>query len=563
MKKLLVPLIVLLIVAFIITGCGTSSPTPTPAATTTAAASTPAATAPATAVPSSTTPAATKPAATTPAATSPTASTPATGKYGGFVRSIDPSSPATPIGVPWETSGVSGTFMQISLQTPLKEQIDGAITPGLASSFDVVTDPANPSVTLHFQKGVKFQDGTDFNAQAVKWNYDKIIASNMYPNVTSFWKSLEVIDDYTLKINMTTWLNKSLGSFGNSVSFMVSPTALEKNGIDWMRWHMVGTGAYVQTDFQRDVSLTTAKNPNYWEQGKPYLDKLQYLFVADEMTRIALFKSGGAEILNTAGNGRVALDFQNAGYKIITQPSGTAILVPDSLNADSPWSNQKVREAADYAIDRESIAKTFGYGFWTPNYQLSEPTSAAFDKTIPGRKYDVAKSKQLLTEAGYPNGFKTKIIALNTFDSNVVAAVQSYLGKVGIQGEIELVQQAKYNTYAFTSATWNNALIVGTQTAWANPTTGLNGGFGIPSTSWQSTAKPAGWKEALNAAMVTAKLEPAMVQKVERMAYDYAMVIPLYSSMAMWAVNPNVMDSGLGTRGASQWWEPQNMWLSK
>ena len=453
--------------------------------------------------------------------------------------------------------------MQLSLQTPLKEQLDGSISPCLASSFDVVTDPTNPSVTLHLQKGVKFQDGSDWNAKALKWNYDKIIASKMYPNVTNYWKSLEILDDYTIRINMTTWLNKSLGSFGNSVSYMVSPTAFDKNGIDWMRWNMVGTGAYIQSDFQRDVSLTTTRNANYWEQGKPYLDKMQYLFVADEMTRVALFKSGGGEILNTNANGRIALDFQSAGYKILSQPSGTTILVPDSLNTDSPWSNLKVRQAADYAIDREAIAKTFGYGFWTANYQLSEPTSAAFDKTIPGRKFDVAKAKQLLSEAGYPNGFKTTLIAQDTFNRDIVATIQSYLKQVGIQCEIQTVQQAKYTTYSFTSATWNNAIIIGTQTAWANPTTGLNGSFGIPSTSWVSTAKPDGWKEALTAAMVSPKLEPALVQKVEHMAYDFAMVIPVYSSMAMWVVDPKVQDSGLGTRGASQWWEPQNTWLSK
>jgi len=81
--------------------------------------------------------------------------------------------------------------------------------------------------------------------------------------------------------------------------------------------------------------------------------------------------------------------------------------------------------------------------------------------------------------------------------------------------------------------------------------------------SWLSVAKPDGWVEALNAAMVTPRLEPEMVQKLERMVYENSMVIPLYSNMAMWAVDPELRDSGIGTRGASQWWEPQNTWLSK
>jgi ABC-type transport system substrate-binding protein len=162
--------------------------------------------------------------------------------------------------------------MQLVLQFPLKEQLGGKIGPNIAASYDVVSDPANASITLHLQKGVKFHDGTDFNAQAVKWNFDKQKAGNMYASVTNYWKSLEVLDDYTLRINLTTWLNRAVRSYADSVTYVVSPAAFDKNGIDWLRWHMVGTGPFVQTDFQQQVSLTTARNPNYWEQGKPYLD---------------------------------------------------------------------------------------------------------------------------------------------------------------------------------------------------------------------------------------------------------------------------------------------------
>ena len=561
MKKLVALLAALLSSILIVTACSTSTPAPAAATTTQPSAAKPAAPSSAATSPSTTNPVATTVAATKPAVTTPATTTPAN-KYGGILRTIEPVSATTPIGIPWETSGNSVLFMQLALQAPVKEQIDGAITPNLAASFDVVTDPANPSITFHFQKGVKFSDGTDFNAQAVKWNYDQIIASNMYPNVTSYWKSLEVLDDYTLKINMTTWLNKALASFGNSL-FVISPTAFQKSGLETLRWQMVGTGPFMQAGFQRDVSLTTVKNPNYWEQGKPYVDKIQILSVADEMTRLALFKSGGADVLNTNGSGRIAQDFQNAGYKIITQPAGTTILIPDSLNADSPWSNQKVRYAADYALDRESIAKAFGYGYWNPVYQLSNPTSLAYDKNLPGRKYDVAMAKQLLTEAGYPNGFKTTLIAQNNADTNMVAAIQSYLGKVGIQCEIQMAAAGLFTTYSNMGALWKNAIILNTQTAWANPTTGINGSFGIPSTGWQSTAKPPGWKDTLTAAMTSTKLEPALLQKVEDMAYDYAMVIPLYAGSSMWVANPNVQDSGIGTRASQNWWEPQNVWLSK
>jgi len=86
--------------------------------------------------------------------------------------------------------------------------------------------------------------------------------------------------------------------------------------------------------------------------------------------------------------------------------------VPDSANADSPWSNIKVRQAAEYAIDKIAIARALGYGFKTEAYQLPSPSNPAYNPNLTGKRlYDLAKAKALLAEAGYPNGFKTKIIA--------------------------------------------------------------------------------------------------------------------------------------------------------
>ena len=563
MKKYMVVPIVLLLVVMILSGCSSASTTTPPASTSpTATTSAPTGT---TSVPTATTskpPTATTPGATatTPATTSPTAT--GVSKAGGTVRDIDPNTPATPIGVPWETSGTSVLYMQLALECALKEYVDGSIGPNLASSFDVVSDPANPSVTLHLQKGVKFSDGTDFNAQALKWNYDTMKTSNFYPSVTTYWKSVDVIDDYTLKITMTQWLNKSLGSFAKSVTYVVSPTAFNKNGIEWLRWNMVGTGPFVQTAFSRDVSLTTAKNTNYWQKDKPYLNGFQYVFVADEMTRVALLKSGGGEILNLLNNGRLALDLQAAGYKIVQQQNNVDVLVPDSANADSPWSNLKVRQAAEYAIDKESLAKTFGFGFWTANYQMNTSNSIAYDKNLQGRVYDVAKAKQLLTDAGYPNGFKTSIIASTALNRDIVATVQAYLLKVGINADIQMVAPALYNGYSFTGTPWKNALILNSYSQNPNPTQGFNGSFGLGK-AFSSTGRPTGWMDTLTAAMVTPTLQPALIQKVEDLAVDYVLTIPLYSTSSLWAVVPSLQDTGLGTRGDPNFAEVQDMWFSK
>ena len=324
---------------------------------------------------------------------------------------------------------------------------------------------------------------------------------------------------------------------------------------------MVGTGPFIQKEYKRDASITVTRNPNYWDQGKPYLDQIQFLYVVDELTRVALFRSGGADVLNIGANPRLAGEMQSAGFDIITQPGGATVLVPDSGNADSPWSNLKVRMAAELALDKEAMAKTFGYGYWIPAYQLNSPASLAHISTLPGRKYDLAKAKALLTEAGYPNGFKTRIIVASGGNMDIPQTVQSYLSKAGIQATLDVMEAAKYNE--ITSGTWTNALVLNPLIEWANPNTGFNFFWGTPSSWFKSTGRPEGWADAVIASNTSQTADAILTQKLETMAYDSALVIPLYFGTSLWATTKNLRDSGIGTRGAGTWWEIQDAWLSK
>jgi peptide/nickel transport system substrate-binding protein len=370
------------------------------------------------------------------------------------------------------------------------------------------------------------------------------------------------VDDYTIKANLTIWQNRMIRSFAGATTYMVSPTAYQKNGVDWMRWHMVGTGAYVQDDFQRDVSTTGSRNPSYWEPGKPYLDKFQMLYIADELTRLMQFKNGGGEILDCGDNARIASELQTAGNKIITKSQGVIILVPDSANADSPWSNLKVRQAAEYAIDKEAMAKTFGYGFTQAAYQVPYPGSPAFKSDLSGmRKYDAAKAKQLLTEAGYPSGFKTAIIAPSNINKDLAVALQANLADIGIQCELQSQDAAAYAKTV--NGTWKNALVYHSLIETTNLNHTLNMYFGTPSAWFQSMKKPDNWTSLLNASLISASPEPALMQKCAQALADDTTVIPVNSTTAMWAVSKNLQDSGLSERGDPIYFNPQNAWLSK
>jgi len=545
MKKLVLLLAVLLVCALVITGCNTGT---TPSSTAAPPASS---SAPATVskvpppVSSSSAP-----------ATSPSASSP---KYGGTFSYVTAAGPGGPFGTPWLASGGSTFCMQFAMNTLLKEMADGSLTPFLAESYDVVTDAANPSVTLKLRKGVKFQDGTDFNAAAVKWNLQQeMLPTSMSIRSTANWKSVEALDDYTVRVNLKVWQNTAVNAFANSMSFMMSPTAYQTKGEDWAKSNMVGTGAFVQTDYQKDVSLTLVKNKNYWETGKPYVDKVQYLFVSDASTAEMSFRTGGGNVIQCYTD-KMADNLKKAGFKIISYPGFSYPMYPDSMNADSPWSNLKFRMAVEYAINKQSIADTFGYGTWIVATQQNSPNSAAYDPNLTPRKYDPAKAKQLLAEAGFANGVKTNLFVSPMGDNKTVAlAIQADLAAVGITTEVQTPQVAAFTTML--TGTWKNGAIVGPGALAANPIVGWVN-YAKGSAWWQSMKRPDTFDDLYNAALAAPKLDPVLARKCEDAIFNDATIIPLFITPTTWAVTDNVQDSGLGTRGLFSWFESQNVWL--
>jgi peptide/nickel transport system substrate-binding protein len=551
-KKVFIPLVIILVLAFIITGCGNNTTT-----------------APSSTAPGSTTPVATQPSGTTPSGSTPAGSTPATTtpaagaqKYGGILTWISEGvGPTAPIGWIPENWGPNGVTPIICFETPLKEMLDKSLRPGLAASWDINNSADSPSVTFHLQKGVKFSDGTDFNAAAMKWNLDNLKKEPRYGSSTAKWKSIDVIDDYTIRVNFSSWDNSLVRFFGDSPLYMASPTAFEKNGIDWVRYNMVGTGPFLQKDFQREVTLSGTRNPNYWQAGKPYLDGVTYLFVSDALTATALFKSGGGDVLQT-NNPPVLRDLATTGNIIISVALGPFSLFPDSANDDSPWSNPLVRQAAEYAIDKEAMAAAFGYGFKSA-YQFSTKDSLAYDPSIQGRHYDPAKAKALLAQAGYPDGFKTTIIGSPLFlNQDAVVSLQSYFAKVGIKADMQFPGFAQFTD--INSNPTHNAVIWSSINEWNNQNTTFQY-FLAPANPVQfiSTKPPDGYAELLDASKAAPEQDPTMLKQIENMIYNEDSVIPMYYNANNFVFKPYVMDTSEGLRGQSNWWEPADTWLDK
>jgi peptide/nickel transport system substrate-binding protein len=169
----------------------------------------------------------------------------------------------------------------------------------------------------------------------------------------------------------------------------------------------MGTGPFKQTDFKAASYWKFARNENYWGP-KPYLDGMEYIVVADTTVANLSMRSNVADMWKGGATNKDCQDLANMGFDVVQRMAGVNFLCWDSTTPGSPFANQKVREAVEYALDRPGLAKALGYGSLFPLTQFANSLDLAYNPDLKVRAYDPPKAKQLLTEAGYPKGFKTK-----------------------------------------------------------------------------------------------------------------------------------------------------------
>jgi len=550
MKKFLIILVVLIASVSMLIGCAKTSTTPTP---------TPSPTPTPTPTPTpSPTPTPTPTPSPTPTPT-PTPTPSAAPKYGGTLKVMLIAGPQTAGGWPPGVFGPDAQSYQYCIEPLLHGDGKGGVIPWLAESYKIADDLK--SITFNLRKDVKFHDGTLFNAQAAKWNLDNHITAK--DSFARYWASVDIIDDYTIKVNFNAWVNTNLDNFVDSpASWMVSPAAFEKNGVDWMRNNPVGTGPFKFVSFQRDVSYKVTRNPDYWIKGEPYLNAVEVLYVADPLTQKAAMQAGEADMLQMEP-GKAAADMKALGLDVMFQIVTIPCFLPDSAHSDSPYANQKVREAVEYAIDREAIAKAFSYGFWQAPYQIPPPSNAAYNPNFTlARKFDADKAKQLLTEAGYPNGFSTTILVNPALvNRDIMVALQTNLADVGIKAELSF--PANMGGFIANSNSLDNVLVI--QPILSTPN--FNGTFMYfdgPNFMWNHNFLPSPEFLKLEQASMTS---PAVDVNLIRAATDElskeAAAIPLFEAGLGWALQPYVMNGGWLQRGDSSLFETQQTWLNK
>jgi peptide/nickel transport system substrate-binding protein len=315
----------------------------------------------------------------------------------------------------------------------------GDFAPSVAKGYDV--SPDLKTITIPLRDDVKFQDGTPCNAEAVVWSLQKAKDAGKLAGGKRIEK-IEVADNYTVKVTLNASNNQIIYDLARV--FLYSPTAYEKNGEEWAINNSVSTAAFQVSEFKRDIVLKMKKFDGYWRPGKPYLDSAELITVKEPATAAAMMRAKQADIW-MGSTAQEAADLKAMGLSVVECPTIYYTVYCDSTNPNSPFANKKVREAIEYAIDRKAMAEAIGFGFQLPVYQPTHKGTAGYNPDYPVRAYNPEKAKQLLAEAGFAKGIKTKMIAQAGGGYNDAAlVVQSFLAEIGINVEIDLCDVGRF-----------------------------------------------------------------------------------------------------------------------
>jgi len=330
-----------------------------------------------------------------------------------------------------------------SIQKPMLEGLIGfnekmEQIPQLAEKWDASPDAR--VYTFYLRKGVKFHDGTPFNAAAVKDNFDrvrnpdnKLLRYTLYKVISQ----MDVLDEYTVRFTLSEPFGAMIATFAHPAGAISSPTAVKNEGKDYGT-KPVGTGPYKFAEWVPNDHITLVKNSDYWDRANAAkVDKLIIKSMPEDGSRLAMLQKGEAQFINPVPYAMAEVVQQDKSLSLVESESVYTSWVAINIQKQ-PFNDVRVRQALNHAIDKEAIIKALLRG----HAKLADsPLAPRVWGYIPVKTYpyDPAKAKALLAEAGYPNGLPKKVLlrgSAQTSRKEVMVALQGQLKQVGVDVEV-------------------------------------------------------------------------------------------------------------------------------
>ena len=439
---------------------------------------------------------------------------------------------------------------------------DGNLTPWLATAWEPNSDSTQWTLTL--RDDVSFHDGTPFNAEALKLNFDRMVDpatnSRTAGPLLGPYASSDVIDDYTLLVNFEEPYAQFAYALSSPFAGIVSPTAVETYG-DRFDEHLIGTGPYKFVSQDPQIEVVLERNPDYawgpagFQDGAAYLDTLTFKLILEDETRVAALETGEANIVDEIPATRVQ-SFQDSGaFQLLAAPKH-GIARSNFFNVTLPPADDiRVRQAILHAVDVEGISQAVFRGVYPVARQILTEGVRFYDESAANMyPYDPERAIALLEEAGWTeinaDGYRTKdgqelFINDATFAGYVAEApselVQAFLRDVGIRMDITVVGSGYVDIISGTDSPYHSALVA---TYSPDPGLILNDVFhssGVGFSNWAHYTNPE-LDTLLEAGLATTddNERATIYSEVQHILMQDAVVLPLYGNVSVFGFANNV-----------------------
>lgn len=323
-------------------------------------------------------------------------------------------------------SALANIFDGLMSRTP-----DGNLEPALATSVDRV-GPLTWRVVI--RKGVKFHNGNPLTADDVKFTLERAAdpAISRWLEIGGAIESITILDDYTLVIKTKAPMPAFVQYFDTRL--VVDKEYVEGNPYSYVNDHPVGTGAYKFVEWVSGDHLTLEANEDYW-RGSPSIKHVVFKPIVEESTRLAALLTGGVDLISNAPLESLDIIEDTPGVSVIHGAGRRFIFMGLNCRPGSPTSDVRVRRALYMAVNEDEIVDKVMDGYAISVAQLADPAMTGYNESIKRLPYDPVRAKELLAEAGYPDGFKLAIdVPFDRYvmDEQIGLAISVYFAQIGM-----------------------------------------------------------------------------------------------------------------------------------
>ena len=376
-------------------------------------------------------------------------------------RSMDPGD---------QTATYTAALLDPMYEGLTKRDPDLSLKPSLATEWS--SDAAGLVWTFKLRSGVKFHDGTPFDADAVVKNFARHLDTKRglaaSGRLRTFLEGVTAVDPMTVQFKLKTQYPAFLALLATGPCLMVSPAAETAGTIGSKA---VGTGPYKLAEYKSGEYVLQTKNTEWWGGAPKGEDEIKWTWTPEPSVMNMALQTGDADVVNPFPAAFAQQIKANPDMTLSTTDGSAVFWV--SLNTKmEPLDDVRVRQALNYATDREGIVKAFMQGFATPANSPLAPVTPGYDKSLAPYSYDVEKAKQLLKEAGYPDGFSMSTIVQEQ-ESRIGELLQAMWAKAGVKLEVRKMEGGVWSKAAFLDPAGKEKDTIGSSIAsWSS---GVNG----------------------------------------------------------------------------------------